>query len=138
MKFAAFRFLALLAAFAAFLTGCQTAPKGPPQASPAHDGLRVTMVPPMDHKVIAGQVVTGYTDGNLLTVDVTLSKPDRMPPSLRAEYKFEWFSDRGRIVPSPLSRYTQITLRHGQPLTVSGIAPTPKVSDFNLIIRPLL
>lgn len=137
MKSSAPLLFTLLAGILAFLTGCQTSPQGAPATAPANDALRVTMVPPMDRKVIAGKVITGYTDGNLLTVDVTLSKPNRMPPSLKAEYKFEWFNDRGRLVPSPLSRYAQITLRHGQPLTLSGIAPTPKVSDFNLIIRPL-
>lgn len=99
--------------------------------------MQVNIDPKLRNQVSTGDFITGFTNGNLMTLDFDLIRTRAVPSSAMVEVKVEWLDRHGRNIPTPLSRFNRVTLTYGRPHAVQAIAPSEAAADFRVVVRPI-
>lgn len=113
--------------------GCQTT--APTTSAPAEtEYSNIFIDAKLRSQLVVDDLTTGFTGGELMRAQISLAS--RSAKELAFAAKFEWIDEFGQTIPSPTSRFIRHVAYPGQPVSLSGIAPSTKAADFRLLIKP--
>jgi len=91
----------------------------------------------VDNAMLAERVIITdakyRTTNELLEVNVELSS--QFEKSQKLQYHFNWFDGQGFIVEPAKSPWKPLDLHGHQTVQLKGVAPSPKVTSFNVYVR---
>ncbi len=118
------------------LTGCQTATVDTVQPAEERaqrnvvDDERISPDRRLARIIEVRRVNEATVSGDLLRVQVELQNTRQA--MRRFNYQFEWFDDEGMIVQQATTPWRTLQVEGGEIVTITGVAPNPRVVDFRL------
>jgi len=122
-----------------FITACKNVPPvtsgiGSSQIEPAQEYSKHLQT---DNKQLAVKLhisdIKSRTINDLLQLNLTLAS--RYEKSQQLQYQFQWFDQDGFAIETGKSPWQALELHGMQTATVTGLAPSTKVSTFSIYVR---
>lgn len=122
-----------------FAAGCNspvnTIDKANPDATPTLVDSRVNIFDNSLADRLQLVAVNEAQAGDLLQVQVTMQNIQVRARSFA--YQFQWIQQNGMVVTSPTPIWNPSHVEGGQTVSISAVAPNPKVVDFRLSLREI-
>ena len=116
----------MLAAAAAFMTGCVATPVPPMDT-------RVTIAPDLGHKLYVTDVRCTKGSSDFLTLQV--NAVNNTDPELRVQWKVVWLDPEGIEIDSVVSSWNSLALQPFEIRGLKGTAPTTNAADMRFYAR---